>query len=99
VNYGTSAQYSNSAQWRIPNGLSALWAILLGSSILLMPESPRFAFRMGREDEARRNMARLNGVEEFDPLINQEIREIQEGIAAERKGGDHPWCMCYLSMK
>ncbi|KAK5149334.1 hypothetical protein LTR04_007192, partial [Oleoguttula sp. CCFEE 6159] len=91
VNYGTSAQYSNSAQWRIPNGLSALWAILLGSSILLMPESPRFAFRMGREEEARRNMARLNGVEEFDPLINQEIREIQEGIAAERKGGDHPW--------
>ncbi|TKA64035.1 hypothetical protein B0A49_07358 [Cryomyces minteri] len=91
VNYGTSAQYSNSAQWRIPNGLSALWAILLGSSILLMPESPRFAFRMGREEEARRNMARLNGVDEFDPLINQEIREIQEGIAAEHKGGDHPW--------
>ena len=29
VNWGTEAAYSNSAQWRIPNGLSALWAILL----------------------------------------------------------------------
>ena len=91
VNYGTSAHYTNSAQWRIPNGLSALWAILLGFSILLLPESPRFAYRMGREDEARKNMARLNGVEPHSTLINAEISEIEEKLQAERAGGDHPW--------
>ncbi|KAF2443723.1 general substrate transporter [Karstenula rhodostoma CBS 690.94] len=91
VNYGTSDGYQNSAQWRIPNGLSALWAILLGSGILLLPESPRFAYRKGRVEEARRNMARLNGVAEHSAFIDSEIKEIQDKLEAESAGGDHPW--------
>jgi len=91
VNWGTSHSYHNSAQWRIPNGLSALWAILLGCTILLMPESPRYAFRKGREEEARNNMARLNRVDPFSPLIDAEIAEIREKLEAENAGGEHPW--------
>ncbi|KAK3064707.1 hypothetical protein LTS18_004708 [Coniosporium uncinatum] len=91
VNWGTSASYHDSAQWRIPSGLSALWAILLGSTILLMPESPRYAFRKGREEEARNRMARLNGVDPYSPLIDAEIAEIQEKLEAENAGGEHPW--------
>lgn len=91
VNYGTEKAYTNSAQWRIPNGLSALWAIFLGTTILLLPESPRYAYRKGRVDEARRNMARLNGVAENSPVIDAEIAEIQTKLEAESAGGDHPW--------
>lgn len=91
VNYGTSKDYTNDAQWRIPNGLSALWAIILGSTILLLPESPRYAYRMGRIDEARANMARLNGISPDSAFIDNEIREIEEKLAAEKAGGDHPW--------
>jgi SP family sugar:H+ symporter-like MFS transporter len=91
VNFGTVAAYKNSAQWRIPNGLSALWAILLGTTILLLPESPRFAYRMGRTDEARINMARLNGIDPNSAFIDSEIREIQEKLEAETAGGKHPW--------
>ncbi|ESZ93846.1 hexose transporter [Sclerotinia borealis F-4128] len=90
VNYGTHT-YTTSAQWRIPNGLSALWAIILGTAVLFMPESPRFAYRIGREDEARKNMALLNGVDPYSPLIDAEINEIELKLAAEREGGDHPW--------
>ncbi|KAF1960553.1 general substrate transporter [Byssothecium circinans] len=91
VNFGTSKDYSNSAQWRIPNGLSALWAIILGTAILFLPESPRYAYRKGRIDEARSNMARLNGVEPNSPLIDSEINEIQEKLEAENAGGSHAW--------
>jgi SP family sugar:H+ symporter-like MFS transporter len=91
VNYGTVKGYENSAQWRIPNGLSALWAIILGSTILLLPESPRYAYRKGRIDEARMNMARLNGVDPHSAFIDSEIREIQEKLEAESTGGEHPW--------
>jgi SP family sugar:H+ symporter-like MFS transporter len=56
----------------------------------LLPESPRYAYRMGRTEEARNNMARLNGVDPFSPLIDAEIAEIEEKLAAERAGGDHP---------
>lgn len=58
-----------------------------------MPESPRWAYRVGRVDEARRNMARLNGCDPHDELINQEIRDIEEKLQAENTGGEHPWCM------
>ncbi|KAH8724445.1 general substrate transporter [Phaeosphaeriaceae sp. PMI808] len=91
VNYGTVKGYQNSAQWRIPSGLSALWAIILGSTILLLPESPRYAYRQGRVDEARTNMARLNGVDPYSAFIDSEILEIQEKLEAESAGGDHPW--------
>jgi SP family sugar:H+ symporter-like MFS transporter len=91
VNWGTKGAYHNSAQWRIPNGLSALWAILLGVGILFMPESPRFAYRIGRQDEARKTMARLNGVDPNSPLIDGKIAEIEEKLAEEREGGNHPW--------
>lgn len=90
VNYGTST-LSNSAQWRIPNGISAFGAIFLGVAIIFMPESPRFAYRRGRVEEARRNMAKLNGVAEDSPLIEAEIAEIQEKIEAEGAGGEHSW--------
>jgi SP family sugar:H+ symporter-like MFS transporter len=91
VNWGTEKDYTNSAQWRIPNGLSALWAILLGSMILLMPESPRYAYRKGRIDEARRNMARLNGVDSHSAYIDAEIAEIQEKLDEEAAAGTRPW--------
>ncbi|KAI8938195.1 hypothetical protein NX059_005857 [Plenodomus lindquistii] len=91
VNYGTSDEYVNSAQWRIPNGLSALWAIILGSTILLLPESPRYAYRMGDVDNARTNMARLNGIDPYSPYIDREIAEIQEKLDAENAGGVHAW--------
>ncbi|EMD95151.1 hypothetical protein COCC4DRAFT_149482 [Bipolaris maydis ATCC 48331] len=91
VNYGTEKSYINSAQWRIPNGLSALWAILLGTTILLLPESPRYAYRKGKVEDARTNTARLNGVDPHSPFIDAEIAEIQEKLEAEAAGGDHPW--------
>ncbi|KAG9231942.1 putative hexose transporter 2 [Amylocarpus encephaloides] len=92
VNYRTSAAYSNSAQWRIPNGLSALWAIILGTAILFMPESPRFAYRKGKIEEARRTMAKLvKGGEAHGPYVDRQIREIQEKQEAEEDGGEHHW--------
>jgi len=55
-----------------------------------MPESPRFAYRMGREEEARKTMGRLSGVDPYSPLIDHEIAEIEEKLQAERAGGEHP---------
>ena len=92
INYGTSKINNSSAQWRIPNGLSALWAITLGVSILFMPESPRFAYRKGRIDEARATMASLIvGGQSHSPYVDQQILEINAKQAAEDVGGNHPW--------
>ncbi|KAK2668551.1 Sugar/inositol transporter, partial [Fusarium oxysporum f. sp. vasinfectum] len=55
VNWGTN-HYDGSASWRIPNALNFLWALLLGVGILLLPESPRFAYRKGKIDDIREKL-------------------------------------------
>lgn len=90
VNYGTNKKVG-SASWRIPNGLGFAWALILGAGILLLPESPRYAFRKGREDEARRTIAKLAGVEPDSPSVNAQIEEIQAKVAEESEGVESIW--------
>ncbi|KAK0706645.1 general substrate transporter [Lasiosphaeria miniovina] len=90
VNYGTHTM-DTSASWRIPSGLGFLWALFLGGGILFLPESPRYAYRMGREDEARRTIARLAGLANDAPAVNFQINEIREKLDEERAGAETKW--------
>lgn len=88
VDYGTHNAYNNSAQWRIPNGLSFLWAIILGAGILFLPESPRYSYRRGREDEARAVIARLAGCDQDDKEVTDQINDIRVKLEEEAAGAD-----------
>lgn len=90
INYGTHNMES-SASWRIPSGLSFLWSLILGVGILFLPESPRFAYRAGREEEARTSIARLNGVDRHSDSVNSQINEIQQKLDEELAGADTKW--------
>ncbi|KAF5026743.1 hypothetical protein F66182_1162 [Fusarium sp. NRRL 66182] len=83
VNYGTN-DMSGSSSWRIPNGLNFLWALMLGVGILFLPESPRFAYRKGREEEARKTIANLAGLDVNSPSVNRQIDDIREKLDEER---------------
>ncbi|EEU36309.1 uncharacterized protein NECHADRAFT_102056 [Fusarium vanettenii 77-13-4] len=90
VNWGTEKN-ADSSSWRIPNGLSFLWSLILGAGILFLPESPRYAFRKGRAEEARNTIARLAGLEPNAPSVNRQIAEIQEKLDEERALPDTKW--------
>ncbi|SMQ48219.1 unnamed protein product [Zymoseptoria tritici ST99CH_3D1] len=90
VNYGTEAT-STSASWRIPNGLSFLWALILGGGILFLPESPRYAYRKGRVEEARATIARLAGLEIDSRDVNDQINEIRVKLEEEKAGAETKW--------
>jgi len=91
INWGTHETYDNSAQWRIPVGIATAFTIILGVSVLFLPESPRWAYRVGRQAEARTIMASLNGVPEDDPLLEEEIHDIEAKFAEEKAGGAVAW--------
>ncbi|KAL5358605.1 hypothetical protein BJX96DRAFT_163863 [Aspergillus floccosus] len=82
INLGTES-LDGSAQWRITLGLTFLFALVLGGGMAVFPESPRFEFRHGRVDSARRTMSKLYGVPENHRVIIQEIEEIQQQLDAE----------------
>ncbi|KKP04767.1 hypothetical protein THAR02_03104 [Trichoderma harzianum] len=91
VNWGTETKDS-SAAWRIPNGLSFAWALVLGAGILFLPESPRYAYSRGRVDEARQTIARLSGLSPDSDIVNHQIADIQAKIDEESKDvNDFRW--------
>ncbi|KAJ9627784.1 hexose transporter hxt5 [Taxawa tesnikishii (nom. ined.)] len=90
INYGTETMAS-SASWRIPNGISFAWALTLGAGILFLPESPRYAYRMGREDEARGVIARLAGIHPHHHEVHSQINDIRVKLEEEKAGKDTKW--------
>lgn len=82
VNWGTESMPS-SASWRIPNGLSFAWALVLGTGMLFLPESPRYAYSRGRIQEARLSIARLCGLAPDSDVVNRQIADIQAKLDDE----------------
>ncbi|KAL2357250.1 MFS transporter [Cryomyces antarcticus] len=82
INFGTEKRL-NSGAWRIPIGLGFLWAIILGVGILFFPESPRYAYRKGRIDEAKRTMTKIYGVSDNNLSVHIELEEIRVKLEAE----------------
>ncbi|OBZ68528.1 Hexose transporter 2 [Grifola frondosa] len=83
------------ASWRIPVGLQLLWGTILLSGIFFLPESPRHLLGTGRESEARKVVAELNGVPEDDPVVVDIMEELEVGIKAENEGGKATWMECF----
>lgn len=84
INFGTVNDYSNTAQWRIPMGIGFLWALILGVGILVFPETPRYAYRKGRVEEARNTMTKFYGVSHNNWAVQNEMQEIQAKLDAEQ---------------
>ncbi|KAI0403322.1 general substrate transporter [Xylaria palmicola] len=90
VDWGT-ADMPNSGAWRIPNALGFAWSLVLGVGILFLPESPRYAYTKGRTEEARHTIARLAGVSDHDPAVNQQIDQIRDKLKEESAQGQANW--------
>lgn len=94
INYGThGGSYTNSpASWRIPMGIGFIFPTFMAIGIMFLRESPRWAFRKGRVDEARTTIAKSYGVPENHWEVEREIREIKAKLDAENAGGGkHHW--------
>lgn len=66
--------------WRLPLCLQCLPAIMLFIGSFFLPFSPRWLMSKGREEEARRNIARLHGLPLTDPIVETEWLEIKASV-------------------
>lgn len=65
-------------------GVGFAWSLILGIGMLFLPESPRFAYRKGRFEEARHIMCQLYGVSSNHRVVAEEIQEMEDKLNEEK---------------
>ncbi|KAG5359699.1 Low-affinity glucose transporter [Yarrowia sp. C11] len=90
VCYATKSRLDTGA-YRIPMGLCFAWAFILLIGMCFMPESPRFLVSIGRIEEARKAMATTNQVPLDDPVVDEELKAIENAVIREQSAGKATW--------
>ena len=72
-----------------------LVALFLSSCFSRQFHGRRHLLGTGKEAEARRVVADLNGLPEDDPIVVELIEELEFGIRAENEGGKATWLECF----
>lgn len=75
VNYFT-ANMSTAAAYRIPLGLQLVPAIILTAGLLVLPETPRFLVKHGKNEAAGLSLSRLRRLDITHPALVDELQEI-----------------------
>jgi len=90
INLGTK-HIDGPASWRITMGIGFVWSGIMAGGIWLLPESPRWDYRQGKVEQARKTIANVYGASQNHSAVNNEIREIKAKFDVEQQGGNHPW--------
>lgn len=78
--------------WRLPVILQALWNVPQLPLVVLCPESPRWLAMKGRNDEAKRILAKYHANGDLsDELVELEYQEIIGTVAIEKSRETHSW--------
>ena len=73
----------STASWRIVIGIGWAWTLILGLGILLFPETPRYAYRKGRTEEAKQTLMKVYGAPAHHYAIHTQLEEIEAKLHAE----------------
>ncbi|KAL5354955.1 general substrate transporter [Aspergillus floccosus] len=90
INFGTESR-TDTGSWRIPMGVTYLWAIILGGGMAFFPESPRYDYRHGKVDQAISTISKMYGVPKNHRALTLEFDEIQQKYQEEQERGKVTW--------
>ncbi|KAF7717463.1 MFS-type Sugar/inositol transporter [Penicillium ucsense] len=94
INFGTEMKTST-ASWRIPMGITYLWALILGIGMSFFPESPRYDYRHGKVDKAISTLSKIYGVPRNHRALHIEFDEIKQKYEEEVKNGQASWVQMF----
>ncbi|CAI7614126.1 unnamed protein product [Penicillium glandicola] len=94
INFGTETR-TDTGSWRIPMGVTYLWAIILGFGMMFFPESPRYDYRHGKVDKAMDTLSKIYGVPRNHRALHIEFDEIKEKYEEEKRNGHVTWLQMF----
>lgn len=86
VNYGFCWYPDHEVSWRFPLAFQIVFALIIFSTILNLPESPRWLVMQGREEEALEVLEYLNDRPRDDPQMVNEFDEVKATVEEMSKG-------------
>lgn len=84
ITYST-ADWTTKASYRLPIGIQFIWAVILGTGILFLPDSPRYFVKRGSIARARTSLAKLRGQPEESEFVQYELAEIVANEEYEKR--------------
>jgi SP family sugar:H+ symporter-like MFS transporter len=90
INFGTEKR-TDTGSWRIPMGITYLWALILGVGMLFFPESPRYDYRHNKVEQALNNLSKIYGLPRNHRALKIEFEEIKQKYEEEVQGGKIGW--------
>jgi sugar porter (SP) family MFS transporter len=90
VAYAIGYAFTSSHDWRAMFAIAVIPSVGLGIGMLFMPESPRWLIAQGREDEARRVLARVRPAGDAAAEI-EEIRQVRPEDAVKLRELARRW--------
>ncbi|CEL61894.1 putative glucose transporter rco-3 OS=Neurospora crassa (strain ATCC 24698 / 74-OR23-1A / CBS 708,71 / DSM 1257 / FGSC 987) GN=rco-3 PE=3 SV=2 [Rhizoctonia solani AG-1 IB] len=81
--------------WRIPIAIQFVWAAILAGGMFLLPESPRYLIKRGRDQDAQKALARLLSLHPEDPEVETELNDIRANLRAEEELGSGSYADCF----
>jgi sugar porter (SP) family MFS transporter len=78
---------TGSDRWRLMFGLAVIPGVALVIGFLVMPESARWLLKMGRRDEARASLLKVDG----PGIADGELAQIEKDLVAEEQEGQASW--------
>jgi len=73
--YGTKNR-NDTGSYRIPIAIQFIWALVLATGLVFLPESPRYFVKKGRLDDAAKSLASVRGQPVDSEYIQDELAEI-----------------------
>ncbi|KAJ5382400.1 Major facilitator superfamily domain general substrate transporter [Penicillium concentricum] len=94
INFGTESR-TDTGSWRIPMGITYIWAIILGVGMMFFPESPRYDYRNGKKEKAKSTLAKIYGIPHNHRALHLEFDEIRQKHEEEKRNGKVSWIQLF----
>lgn len=85
IEFGLYFVKNNEVNFRFPIAFQALFALIITSLVMFLPESPRWLIKQDRFEDAKKVMAALEGMPEDDEVVNEELSLIRDAFLEEQR--------------
>lgn len=87
ASWGSSIHISSAtdAQWLVPNSMHLMFAGIIFTLSFFSKESPRWLIKVGRHEEALKNLSVLRQLPDDHPYVTSEIMDINDQLNRERE--------------